>query len=92
MADPVEKAVGNGFLGKVWGFTKGAVVVAGVSTAIAAATGGLSLTADAAVAAGESVKLTAGGVVNTVGQGFVHNLTGLSDGLQAILPEATPGT
>jgi len=81
---------GSGLLSTAWNASRGALAIAGVSTAIAVATGGVSLTADATIAAGEALKLTPTDMISTVGQGFSHNLSGLSEIITNILPTPTP--
>ena len=81
---------GRNFLRSAWNVTKGTLAVAAVSTAIAAATGGLSLTATGAMAAGDSIALSGTDLLLNVGQGFAHNLSGLASGITSILPTPAP--
>lgn len=81
MANPVEAVgdianSGRNMLSTIWNASRGILAAATVSTLIASATGGLSLTADAAMAAGEALKLTPMDMLTNVGTGFAHNLSG----------------
>lgn len=63
----------------IWKLSRGFLAAATISTVIAASTGGLSLTADAAIAAGESIKLSPMDMIENVGKGFAHNISGAGD-------------
>ncbi len=88
MADPVTDTVrqGSNTLSRVWRGVRGTIAALGVSTAIAAATGGISLTADAVVAAGQAVASTGAlpigpaEMASFTAQGLAHNLGGIADG------------
>ncbi len=84
MAGPVDAVndvanAGTSVLKTIWNASKGILATATVSTLLASATGGLSLTADAAMAAGEAIKFTPMDMLANVGNGFAHNLSGAGD-------------
>ncbi|PCK00075.1 MAG: hypothetical protein COA45_04130 [Zetaproteobacteria bacterium] len=84
MANPIDAVgdianSGRNLLSTLFSATKGVLATAAISTAIAAATGGLSLTADVAMAAGESIKFTHMDMLANVGSGFAHNLSGAGE-------------
>ena len=77
---------GSGALSKIWKAARGTIAAVSVSTAIAVATGGVSLSADAVLAAGESIAATGAipisptDMLSFTGQGLAHNLGGIADG------------
>lgn len=85
---------GTNTLRSLWNLTRGTVAVLAVSTAVAVATGGVSLTADAAAAAGNAVAGTTGQInvspmdmVSMTVQGLAHNFSGISDILAGFIPD-----
>ena len=70
-------------LSSMWNISEKLLLGAGISTGLAFATGGISLTADAVIAAGQSIALTPTDMFSFTGQGIAHNLHGAADGVQA---------
>lgn len=84
MANPLDAAgdianSGRSMLSTIWNASRGVLAAATVSTILASATGGLSLTADAAIAAGDSIQFTPTDMIKNVGAGFAHNLSGAGE-------------
>ncbi len=88
MADPVTDTVnqGSSLLRTAWRASRGIIAAVGVSTAVAVATGGVSLSADAVVAAGDAIASTGAlpigpaDMASFTAQGLAHNLGGIADG------------
>ncbi len=96
MANPLDAAdnlasSGRSIVSTAWNASRGILAAATVSTIIAASTGGLSLTADAAIAAGESIKFTPTDMLANVGNGFAHNLSGAGEMLSGWMTPDAPG-
>ena len=96
MANPIDAAgniasAGNSMLSTAWSASRGVLAAATVSTLVASATGGISLTADVALAAGESLPFTPMDMLKNVGNGFAHNLTGAGDILSGWMAPDVPG-
>lgn len=96
MANPVDAAgniasAGSSILSTAWSASRGVLAAATVSTIIASATGGLSLTADVAMAAGDSIQFTPTDMLKNVGSGFAHNLTGAGEILSGWMAPDVPG-
>lgn len=96
MANPLSAAgnavsstvsAGGSVLRSAWTTVRTIAPILALSTVIAAATGGLSLTAQGVAAAGSSVAatsavpVTASNLASFTAQGLVHNLHGISDGV-----------
>lgn len=77
-------------LSRTWDATKGKIAFLAVSAFIAASTGGVSLTAQAAVEAGNQVAVSGTDMLMGVGQAAQHNLSGVLSGMNEVMDFFAP--
>lgn len=81
----VTDTVANGIadsgnmISRAWDASKGKIAVIALSAVLAGATGGASLTAQAAVEAGGDIAVTGTDMVLTAAKSTAHNLSGAAD-------------